>query len=84
MDAVVHVFYEVAGTIGAFASSIFIKKLGNNYSFIVTPICFAIAGTVWAFVGALDFQKDQGRHDEDIGLAEVEIKRTGILGYFVA
>lgn len=53
MDATVHVFYEIAGTSGAFASSAAIQRLGNNYSFLFTPIFFAIAGTIWFFVGSL-------------------------------
>lgn len=58
MDATVHVFYEIAGTSGAFASSAAISRFGNNYSFFMTPIFFAFAGLVWAFVGALNFTAD--------------------------
>lgn len=51
MDAMVHVFYEIAGTTGAFFTAlVLIPQLGNNYSFIITPICFAIAGLVWFFI----------------------------------
>jgi len=32
-----HIFYEVAGTAGAFASSSAISRFGNNYSFFLTP-----------------------------------------------
>jgi hypothetical protein len=89
MDATVHIFYEVAGTVGAFASAIFIKKLGNNYSFIVTPICFTIAGIVWRFIGVLDFNKTglalKGEAiAEELGNDGEEKGRGGILGYFVA
>lgn len=88
MDATVHIFYEVAGTVGAFASAIFIKKLGNNYSFIVTPICFTIAGIVWRFIGVLDFNKTgmalKGEAiAEELG-TDADEKTGGILGYFVA
>lgn len=63
MDAVVHVFYEVAGTIGAFASARFIKLLGNNYSFLVTPICFSLAGAVWWLIAA-DFGANADKNRE--------------------
>lgn len=55
MDALTHVLYEVAGTSGAFASSAAIQRFGNNYSFLFTPIFFAIAGLIWYFVGTLSF-----------------------------
>lgn len=44
--------YEVAGTAGAFSSAAVIKKLGNNYSFCITPPCFALAGIIWFFVSS--------------------------------
>ncbi|KAL1957127.1 hypothetical protein VTO42DRAFT_6385 [Malbranchea cinnamomea] len=48
LDAMVHVFYEIAGTAGAFVTAlVLIPQLGNNYSFIITPICFAAAGLAW-------------------------------------
>ncbi|EEP79166.1 conserved hypothetical protein [Uncinocarpus reesii 1704] len=48
MDALVHVFYEISGTAGAFCTALaLIPQLGNNYSFIITPVCFIIAGCVW-------------------------------------
>ncbi|KAJ9113870.1 hypothetical protein QFC19_000063 [Naganishia cerealis] len=50
MDAIVHVMYEVAGTIGAFTSTSLIGKLGYNYSSIPSPILFCTAGLVWRFV----------------------------------
>jgi len=35
-----HIFYEIAGTAGAFASSSAISRFGNNYSFFLTPSAF--------------------------------------------
>ena len=32
-----HIFYEITGTAGAFASSSAISRFGNNYSFFMTP-----------------------------------------------
>ena len=44
MDALVHMFYEVAGTSGAFCTALaLIPRFGNNMSFIITPPFF-IAG----------------------------------------
>ncbi|KAI8229108.1 hypothetical protein K4K53_005658 [Colletotrichum sp. SAR 10_77] len=51
MDAMVHIFYEVAGTTGAFVTAlVLIPNLGNNRSFVITPICFALAAILWFFV----------------------------------
>ncbi|KAI1952771.1 hypothetical protein LOZ12_005802 [Ophidiomyces ophidiicola] len=48
MDALVHVFYEISGTAGAFCTALaLIPQLGNNYSFIITPVCFFFAGCTW-------------------------------------
>ncbi|CAF1193982.1 unnamed protein product [Adineta ricciae] len=53
MDALVHVFYEVAGVSGAFVTGlVLIPKLGNNYSFIITPILFTLSAIVWFFINA--------------------------------
>lgn len=58
MDALVHIFYEVAGTSGAFATALgIIPGLGHNMAFIITPICFTAAAIVWFFVSNLNFQK---------------------------
>lgn len=40
-----HMCYEVSGTCGAFASSAAISKLGNNYSFLITPGTSVIQNT---------------------------------------
>ena len=53
MDAMVHIFYEVSGTAGAFCTGLaLIPTLGNNMSFIITPICFALAAVVWIFLSS--------------------------------
>lgn len=57
MDAMVHIFYEIAGTAGAFCTALgLIPSLGNNMSFIITPICFTLAAIVWFFVSNLNFR----------------------------
>lgn len=56
MDALVHIFYEIAGTGAAFATALaLIPEFGNNYSFIITPIFFAAAAVVWYFITNLNY-----------------------------
>jgi flagellar biosynthesis protein FliQ len=51
LDSLVHIFYEVSGTAGAFCTAlVLIPSLGNNYSFVITPILFTVASTVWYFI----------------------------------
>ncbi|EEQ29176.1 hypothetical protein McanMca71_007780 [Microsporum canis] len=51
LDAMVHVFYEISGTGSAFCTALaLIPTLGNNYSFIITPVFFAMAGATWFFI----------------------------------
>jgi MFS family permease len=58
MDAMVHIFYEVSGTGGAFCTALaLIPKLGNNMSFIITPIFFTFASITWWFISHLNFEK---------------------------
>jgi MFS family permease len=80
MDATVHVFYEIAGTIGAFASSSAISRFGNNYSFFLTPVFFAVAAGFWVFISTLSFVSDTDK--ENVGLEEVDFMRKGA-GYFI-
>ncbi|EER27559.1 hypothetical protein CPC735_028950 [Coccidioides posadasii C735 delta SOWgp] len=58
MDSLVHVFYEISGTAGAFCTALaLIPQLGNNYSFIITPVCFCLAGCVWLCITDTTFQQ---------------------------
>ncbi|TDZ16891.1 hypothetical protein Cob_v010163 [Colletotrichum orbiculare MAFF 240422] len=61
MDAIVHIFYETTGTAGAFVAGIvLIPRFGNNMSFIITPVCFAVCSTIWFFISDLGFvRRDQ-------------------------
>lgn len=59
MDALVHIFYEVSGTAGAFVTAlVLIPRLGNNFSFIVSPIFFGLAAIAWFFIEESGFQKE--------------------------
>jgi len=53
MDALVHIMYEVAGTCGALLSVKLIQVFGNNFSFLITPPLFVVAGLTWSFVDKL-------------------------------
>ncbi|KNC97187.1 uncharacterized protein SPPG_07575 [Spizellomyces punctatus DAOM BR117] len=48
MDAIVHIFYEVAGTSGAFFSAFIQLEMGKAYAPVVTPFLFAIAAVIWS------------------------------------
>lgn len=68
-----HVFYEVAGTAGAFASSSAISAFGNNYSFFLTPVFFTFAGLTWYFI-SLQHHSSAGAA---VGLQDVEDTKPG-------
>ncbi|TFK29198.1 hypothetical protein FA15DRAFT_430422 [Coprinopsis marcescibilis] len=83
MDATVHIFYEIAGMSGAFASSSAIDRFGSNYSFFLTPVFFTLAGVIWLFVSTLSFRQDSiidGELDQN-GLAKVGPKGRTSAGY---
>ena len=47
MDAIVHIFYEVAGTAGAFFSAYFIDLMRPIYALVLLPVFFTVAGFLW-------------------------------------
>ncbi|KAF6797037.1 hypothetical protein CMUS01_15807 [Colletotrichum musicola] len=74
MDALVHIFYEIAGTTGAFVTAlVLIPNLGNNRSFVITPICFAFSAILWFFVVDGSYERNS--------IARAEARRDN---YFVA
>ncbi|KAF9971567.1 hypothetical protein BGZ73_005486 [Actinomortierella ambigua] len=54
MDAIVHVFYEVAGTSGAFFATFLVLNLGSALAPSITPFLFVGAAIAWRFIGLLD------------------------------
>ncbi|GAB1315361.1 hypothetical protein MFIFM68171_05571 [Madurella fahalii] len=59
MDSIVHIFYEISGTTGAFVTGlVIIPQLGNNMAFIITPLCFLTSAVAWFFVGELNFKRE--------------------------
>lgn len=61
MDATVHILYEIAGTCGALVSVKLIKVFGNNFSFLITPPLFALAGLTWRFIDQLNHGSDAAK-----------------------
>ncbi|TEA17107.1 hypothetical protein C8034_v000345 [Colletotrichum sidae] len=49
------------GTSGAFVTGLVLTpRFGNNMSFIITPVCFAVCSTIWSFISDLGFvRRDQ-------------------------
>ena len=76
---------EIAGTGGAFASSSAISRWGNNYSFFLTPIFFAIAGLIWIFISVLNFDYNVGADEEleQAGLSNVERSKQPSTNYLI-
>ncbi|UJR24703.1 hypothetical protein I4U23_006077 [Adineta vaga] len=65
MDALVHIFYEISGTSGAFAAGLgLIPRLGNNYAFLITPIFFTVSAIIWWFLSTKQFH--EGIIDDEI------------------
>jgi hypothetical protein len=59
MDALVHVFYEIAGVSGAFTTGlVLIPRLGNNYAFIITPILFSLSSIICFFINSFGIKDD--------------------------
>ncbi|KAH6912348.1 major facilitator superfamily domain-containing protein [Coprinopsis sp. MPI-PUGE-AT-0042] len=85
MDAAVHIFYEIAGTIGAIAASRAIQRWGVNYSYFLTPVFFTIAGAIWLSISALGFKSPgvlQAESDTP-GLREVDESNAPSSNYIV-
>jgi MFS family permease len=51
MNALVHIFYEIAGVSGALITAlVLIPYLGTNHAFLVTPILFVASGLIWLLI----------------------------------
>ncbi|RXW15473.1 hypothetical protein EST38_g10383 [Candolleomyces aberdarensis] len=85
MDAMVHIFYEIAGTGGAVASWSAITQWGDNKSFLLTPVSFAFAGVTWWFISTLSFARERGVSEEveAAGLAVVDRSQKPTTNYLV-
>eukprot|EP01133_Synstelium_polycarpum_P014164 gene14164-16694_t len=50
INGLVHVFYECAGTAGAFFSTFMVQKLGSVYALVHLPPCFLISAVCYFFI----------------------------------
>ena len=85
MDSLVHIFYEISGTSGAFATALsLIPHLGNNFAFIITPICFTVCGIIWLFLGSLKFSRslseDKNSEDSDLNYIQSVLRKSLLFG----
>ena len=48
LDATVHIFYEVAGTAGAFFAAFMALTVGKALAPVATPACFLVAAVLWS------------------------------------
>jgi MFS family permease len=64
MNALVHVFYEIAGVSGALMTAlVLIPRLGNNHAFIITPILFTASGLIWLFIYSVSKKTNNVEND---------------------
>jgi len=64
MDALVHIFYEIAGVSGALMTAlILIPRLGNNHAFIITPILFTTSGLIWLLIRSVPNKTNVSKND---------------------
>ena len=64
MDALVHVFYEIAGVSGALmVVLVLMPRLGDNYAFIITPILFTAAGIIWLSISSVSNETNESETD---------------------
>ncbi|KAI8892047.1 hypothetical protein BC833DRAFT_558378, partial [Globomyces pollinis-pini] len=50
MDGLVHLCYEITGTVGATFAYVWIGYFGWGYVLCLPPICFILAATSWSFI----------------------------------
>ncbi|KAF9111526.1 hypothetical protein BGX27_004784 [Mortierella sp. AM989] len=79
MDATVHVFYEIAGTAGAFFASFLVLRLGSAIAPAMTPCLFIAASFIWSFIGLLDSDHENRKQLES--LEESSIFRQILHGF---
>ena len=80
MDAIVHVFYEAAGTAGAILTAeVFIPQYGNNMAFIITPIVFTLAGLCWFFIANSAAQEVNNTEEKSEDVTPEEKHKTTLL-----
>ncbi|KAI8822682.1 uncharacterized protein EV422DRAFT_566350 [Fimicolochytrium jonesii] len=81
MDSMVHIFYEVAGTGGAFFATFMALNLGKAFAPITTPFCFVGAALLWSRIKVTSEEAQQLSDVPDGAHGGVI---SGILGAFAS
>eukprot|EP00128_Syssomonas_multiformis_P001876 Colp12_sorted_trinity150504_noHs@33661 len=71
MDALVHIFYEITGTGGAFFAAYLQIALGYSYAPVISPPLFVIAGIFWWFI------RIEGQSSEELKAKRLAGKKEG-------
>ncbi|KAF0974876.1 hypothetical protein FDP41_006350 [Naegleria fowleri] len=66
LNASIHIIYEVAGTIGAFLSSVFIEKLGSIYALCHIPLFFTLGAVFLFFISSKCDTQEQSENDDSV------------------
>jgi hypothetical protein len=86
MDSLVHAFYEVAGTSGAFFSAFLILNMGSIYANFYVPPTWILAGIAWSLIKLPD-PKAKVKNTEQNKKKELGfLKSVGFLfkGFFIS
>lgn len=75
MDATVHIFYEIAGTSGAFASTPMLKYMGPVFSTFLIPPLFTL--------GAIFYYQVQHENPMPVESSESTHEETGVKSFFM-
>jgi MFS family permease len=65
MDATVHIWYEVAGTSGAFVAAYSLARFGYAYSTMWIPVSFSLAFLLWRLI---DIKKEPEADEKQAGV----------------
>ena len=91
LNATIHIAYEIAGTVGAFLSSVFIEELGTIYALCHMPVCFLIAATFFFFIDLkrreqiIEGSNDKKKDDQEGDIKELPLSQgfgTKLLNFF--
>ncbi|KAJ3034428.1 hypothetical protein HDV00_005048 [Rhizophlyctis rosea] len=67
MDSLVHIFYEIAGTAGAFFATWIALTLGKAFAPVVTPFLFIAASLIWSRIAV---EKDENAPENNLESVE--------------
>jgi uncharacterized membrane protein YeaQ/YmgE (transglycosylase-associated protein family) len=79
LNSGIHICYEIAGTAGAFLSTLFIKKLGSIYALSHMPIAFFIGSVILLFI---TFDGDSSTEEQSTDYPQSKDLKGRIVEYF--